>query len=89
MFAVAYNKLYRSELLKKQKVRFMEMLPHEDLVFNLRAFSFAERIGFIPDSSPYHYLCRDEMSAAGSFFIRPFAGLSTDGRCVSSLFQNT
>ena len=45
----------------------MEMLPHEDLVFNLRAFSFAERIGFIPDSSPYHYLCRDEMSAAGSF----------------------
>ncbi len=45
----------------------MEMLPHEDLVFNLRAFSFAERIGFIPDSSPYHYLCRDGMSAAGSF----------------------
>lgn len=67
MFAVAYNKLYRSELLKKQKVRFMEMLPHEDLVFNLRAFSLAERIGFIPDSSPYHYLCRDGMSAAGSF----------------------
>lgn len=67
LFAVAYNKLYSSKLLINKQIRFMEILPYEDLVFNLRAFSFAKQIGVISDNAPYHYMCRDEMSAAGSF----------------------
>lgn len=66
LFAVVYNKLYRTELLMRCEIRFMEILPYEDLVFNLRAFMFVKRIGFLPDS-PYHYMCRDNMGAANSF----------------------
>lgn len=66
LFAVVYNKLYRTSLLRNSTVRFMEMLPYEDLVFNLRVFMSAPRIACLPDS-PYHYICRDEMTAAGSF----------------------
>lgn len=67
LFAVVYNKLYRSELLISQNICFMEMLPYEDLVFNLQVFSFTKQLSFIPNNCPYHYICRGEMSAAGSF----------------------
>lgn len=67
LFAVVYNKLYSFRLLENKQICFMEMLPYEDLVFNLKAFMFTKKIDVIPGSSPYHYICRDEMTAAGSF----------------------
>mgnify|MGYP000010880611 CR=1 FL=1 len=67
LFAVVYNKLYSFRLLENKQICFMEMLPYEDLVFNLKAFMFTKKIDVIPDNSPYHYICRDEMTAAGSF----------------------
>lgn len=66
LFAYPVNKIYRREKVEKHTIRFPELLPYEDLIFNLQIFKTAEVISLIP-GTPYHYIRRDELSAAGSY----------------------
>lgn len=66
LFAYPVNKIFRRELLEKYAIRFPELLPYEDLVFNLNAFQISERISIL-SGTPYHYIRRDELSAAGAY----------------------
>lgn len=60
------SKLFRTSLIRKHQLLFPEILPFEDLIFNLYAFLHACRVQALP-GMPYHYLRRDEPSAASSF----------------------
>ena len=64
--AYPVNKIYRKSVLKQGGIRFPELLPYEDLIFNLNVFQVAKRISLIP-GTPYHYMRRDILSAAGAY----------------------
>lgn len=56
----ACNKLYATELLKYNKLRFLERVFIEDVEFNTRVFFYAKRVMGIPD------ICAHFVSTAGS-----------------------
>lgn len=66
LFAYPVNKIYRRSLLQQYSVCFPELLPYEDLVFNLKVFKVAGPVSLLP-GTPYHYIRRDELSAAGAY----------------------
>lgn len=66
LFAFSMNKLYRSSLIRDYRLSFPEVLPYEDLMFNLNYYMHIGSVTLLPDLF-YHYMRREEMSAAGSF----------------------
>lgn len=66
LFAYSYNKLYRTNMLKAKKLLFPDILPYEDLVFNLKYYRLVKTVSLI-SGTPYHYMRRDELSAAGAY----------------------
>lgn len=66
LFAYPVNKLYRTNLLKAEKLFFPDILPYEDLVFNLKYYRAVKTVSLI-SGTPYHYMRRDELSAAGAY----------------------
>jgi len=55
---VAWNKLYRRDLLERQGIRFAEGAVHEDFGFFLKCCLVARRIAFVEDPL-YRYILRD------------------------------
>lgn len=66
LFAYPVNKLYRTSLLKEKKFCFPDILPYEDFVFNLKYYMSVKTVSLI-NGTPYHYMRRDELSAAGAY----------------------
>lgn len=66
LFAYPVNKLFRTELVKTQNLCFPDILPFEDLVFNLRYYMFVTTVTLVT-GTPYHYMRRNELSAAGAY----------------------
>lgn len=79
LFAYPVNKLYRTDLVKRAALCFPDKLPYEDLVFNLKYFMSVDRVSLVT-GTPYHYLRRDELSAAGSY--------SPDHLCACKLAED-
>lgn len=69
LIAYPCNKLFKTSKIKEEQICFPEILPYEDLVFNLRYYMSARTVSLIPDI-PYHYMRRDELSAAGAYSSR-------------------
>lgn len=66
LFSYPVNKLYRTSFIRKYTLRFPEVLPYEDLVFNLKYYMRISSISILPDLF-YHYIRREEISAAGAY----------------------
>lgn len=66
LFAYPVNKLYRTSILRKYQLQFPDILPYEDLIFNLNYYMKIESVSLVEDMF-YHYLRRDEISAAGAY----------------------
>lgn len=66
LFAYPVNKLYRANLIRQHQLQFPEVLPYEDLMFNLNYYKVLRSVSLLPDIF-YHYMRRDELSAAGSW----------------------
>lgn len=66
LFAYPVNKLYRTNLIHHYQLLFPEVLPYEDLMFNLNYYRVLQSVSFLPDIF-YHYMRRDELSAAGAY----------------------
>lgn len=66
LFAYPVNKLYRSSIIRDYRLAFPEVLPYEDLMFNLNYYIHIQSVTLLPDLF-YHYMRREELSAAGSF----------------------
>lgn len=66
LFAYPVNKLYRTSILRKYQLRFPDVLPYEDLILNLNYYMKIESVSLVKDMF-YHYLRRDELSAAGAY----------------------
>lgn len=66
LFAYPVNKLYRTNLIRHYQLQFPEVLPYEDLMFNLNYYRILQSVSLLPDIF-YHYMRRDELSAAGSY----------------------
>lgn len=66
LFAYPVNKLYRTNLIRKYQLQFPEVLPYEDLMFNLNYYVVLESVSLLPGVF-YHYMRREELSAAGAY----------------------
>lgn len=66
LIAYSYNKLFKTSKIRREQIRFPEILPYEDLVFNLKYYMSVRTVSLIT-GTPYHYMRRDELSAAGAY----------------------
>ena len=58
----AWNKLYKTELVKEKKIKFPVGLHYEDIVFCYELLPWTENIGYVKEPL-YHYIQRDDSIA--------------------------
>ena len=66
LFSFAWNKLYRSEVIRKHKICFSDKKFGEDYDFNIDFFSHCESIKVL-DQTFYHYIKQDKESLTEKF----------------------
>lgn len=66
LYGYSTNKLYKSEIIKKNNVQFIIMKFNEDIIFNIDFFNHAQTLEVI-DFAPYHYLKRVDSSTTSRF----------------------
>ena len=66
LYGYSTNKLYKTDILKENNVRFVIMKFNEDIIFNIDFFNHAQTLEVI-DFAPYHYLKRVESSTTSRF----------------------
>ena len=85
-------KLYKSELIQNNNIRFKEELTRsQDVIFCLEAFSKSERIKYY-DENLYHYRINNSSTCSGNRFIddteTPFNSLLNEMKKFSKQFEN-
>lgn len=58
----AWNKLYKTELVKEKKIKFPKGLHYEDIVFCYELLPWTENVGYVKEPL-YHYIQRDDSIA--------------------------
>lgn len=66
LFSYAWNKLYKSSILKKKNIRFSDKKFGEDYDFNISFFEFAGNIRML-EKGFYHYIKQNEESLTEKF----------------------
>nr|WP_129733119.1 glycosyltransferase [Parabacteroides goldsteinii] len=66
LIAYPYNKLFKTSMIQRELICFPEILPFEDFVFNLKYYMSIRTVSLI-SGTYYHYMRRDELSAAGAY----------------------
>lgn len=86
LIAYPYNKLFKTSKVQEERIRFPEILPYEDLVFNLRYYMSVKTVCLI-SGIPYHYMRRDEPSAAGAYSPEHLEACKLTEKTFSSFFN--
>ncbi len=66
LYGYIWNKLYRSDKVRQENIRFPDMKLHEDSLFNIAYFTEAESLYLMTDT-PYQYQKRIENSVTSKF----------------------
>ena len=83
----ATERIYRTEFLKKNKIRFLENCFHEDLLFTIQSHFFADKIDFMPVGGYNCYL--DPSSITGTIKDENFRSLSLQFNAIKNfLIEN-
>lgn len=64
-----WNKIYKSSLLSNNSLCVENLVPMEDLFFNLKAFKCAKSI-YVSSGLFYHYMRRDSFTLLSSYYSR-------------------
>jgi glycosyltransferase involved in cell wall biosynthesis len=66
LFNYAWNKIYRAQILRDQKLNFEVEAPFEDIAFNLQVLQSIGTISVLPNTY-YHYMRRDVATIISSY----------------------
>ena len=87
MFNVVWNKLYRYDLLKENKIRFeIDGVPGEDLLFNCAAFQKAKLVSFDYEVL-YHYMREDEDTLVNTYKSNLYTQVQRFNRARKTLYD--
>lgn len=62
MYPVVWNKIYKSEIIKKNNILFKEGVWYEDVEWTLRLYSKVNKISFVKDEMYYYLQRKDSIS---------------------------
>lgn len=66
LFNYAWNKIYRTQLLRDNNLNFRVEAPFEDIAFNLEVLKVIKTVSVLPNTF-YHYMRRDVMTIISSY----------------------
>lgn len=80
----AWNKLYRLDIIRRNKLRFEnDVGTTEDLDFAFRYLQYSSTVFFAPSTCVYHYLQREGAATHSSFNLRKIDSIKTYEKIIS------